>query len=130
MHEYSTTRSSCLIIQMMKHILPESFPMTLKHISKICYSLQCKIEAYCYSVHATQCLRISPCTTCPFLTRDKNVLVYGCLRFFCLGLLVSVLGLYSCLQLSIIAIYRISGTTFTTFGLGLHLQNFLSILEK
>ena len=26
--------------------------------------------------------------------------------------------------------YRISGTTFTTAGLGLQLQNFLSILEK
>ena len=39
-------------------------------------------------------------------------------------LLVSVLGLYSCLKLSIIAIYRISATTFTTSGLGLQLKNF------
>ena len=44
-------------------------------------------------------------------TCDKNIPFYGCLTFFCLGLPVSVLGLNSCLKLSINAIYRISGTT-------------------
>ena len=63
-------------------------------------------------------------------TCDKNIPFYSCLRFFCLGFLVSVLGLYSCLKLSIIAIYRISVTTFITSGLGLQLQNVVSILDK
>ena len=82
-------------------------------INSVCFfNLYCKTNSYMLFKTKNTMKIVQPSPTCiangtdamenswaraSFLTCDKNIPFYGCLRFFCLGLLVSVLGLYSCL---------------------------------